>query len=368
MIYRRDEMRDERTERARSRLALLHATPRRIAALFMAFGAAAALVAAFATGASGASSAPITVRLAYASYGSIQWPIQVAVAAGLEKKYGIHVVLVQEPFSPDQQWQYLESNLVDVSLDDWGGVLRAHGTGLNNIVAFAPTSVYDNVIIVPANSPITSLAQLKGKTIGVWSNAGADVLATRAAIQKKYHFDYFSASTVLPLAAPLLNTELESGQVDAAIQFTNLADLLVSQGKARRLGYISDLLHQTMGLPVKSPFGVFTTSSQKLKNPQMRQGLHRFMELFKAGVHLMDTSNSVWTPLAQSQGITDPTAISAFITEQRKYGATTFWNQSVINSIHKLFTIVHFLGGESVFGVSKFVPQAYTTAVWSSNS
>ena len=77
-----------------------------------------------------------------------------------------------------------------------------------------------------------------------------------------------------------MNTELEKGQLDAILTFSNLAEQLVQTKKGRVLFIISDFLHQSLGLPRNAPFSVYITTDEKVQS--MHEGLRRFMAGYKA--------------------------------------------------------------------------------------
>ena len=77
---------------------------------------------------------------------------------------------------------------------------------------------YPGAVIVPEDSDIHSLADLKGKTVGIPGEHGANYYATRAAMQEAGLSE--SDVTISPIGYTQ-QAALASGQVDAVVGFTN---------------------------------------------------------------------------------------------------------------------------------------------------
>jgi NitT/TauT family transport system substrate-binding protein len=311
---------------------------------------------------SGASPSNVeTVRVSVASFGSQRFPLDVMEMKGLDKKYGIQLERV--PFSgPPANVQQLAGDVSDIAPATWLDLQQNLALGIR-LIGVGPLLRYTNPMVVRADSSIKSVTDLKGKYIGVYSTATTDVLAVRAAIQQKYGFDYFKANTVQQADAPLLTTQLESGQLDAIFTFSNVGSQLVSSGKGRVLFVASDLLTSTFGLTNDDPFGIYMTSENVAKNHPER--VKRYMSAYKEAVHILLTDDAIWTELAKTQNISDPQGIAALRDAERQ-SFTTTWNQTVINHMSNIFGIMLQLAGQKEVGLAKFDSSVYSTQFYSS--
>jgi hypothetical protein len=98
-------------------------------------------------------------------------------------------------------------------------------------------------------------ASLKGKTVGVVSLSDVSTLETRYVLQKAYGLDTSQkGSTVTFVEVPpeSLATELQGGQIDAAVLSQAGAFRLLSDGRFRVLSHISQEMDQLSGGPVAS--------------------------------------------------------------------------------------------------------------------
>ena len=114
----------------------------------------------------------------------------------------------------------------DIIVTDWFWVMRQRSLGGDYL--FMPYSAALGGVIVPGDSPIKSVADLKGKKIGV---AGGPIdkswLLLRAYAIKSGAGDLVAAATPVFAAPPLLNEQAAAGRIDAAPQ------LLAFCGEAR---------------------------------------------------------------------------------------------------------------------------------------
>lgn len=77
-------------------------------------------------------------------------------------------------------------------------------------------------VIVRKDAPYKTLADLRGKKIGVFSTGASGFVSTRAAIMDASGLDVAKAASLQQVAGPALNALLLRGQVDAMIQLSSL--------------------------------------------------------------------------------------------------------------------------------------------------
>lgn len=207
------------------------------------FGAAAALAAPFS-----ASAAP-AVRLGTVQFGTVQWLADVIRRHRLDARHGVALRTVTLADTGAARVAIM-AGAADVVVSDWMFVAaqRAAGTRL----CFAPLSNASGGIMVKQASPVRTLADLKGRKLGV---AGGPTdkswLLVRAAAKAETGADLQDTAEVVYAAPPLLNAKLLQGELDAALTFWNFAARLDVAG-CREVVSVDDCA-QALGLPKTLP-------------------------------------------------------------------------------------------------------------------
>lgn len=169
-----------------------------------------------------------TLKVGVLKFGTVSWELDVVKANGLDKAAGIDLQVV-ELASNDAARIAFQAGEVDAIVSDilWAARLRAE----NRPVVYVPFSSTEGSIMVPAASPAKSLADLKGKRIGVSGGAlDKGWLLIQAYARQKAGIDLAREAEPVYGAPPLLQQKLESGELDAALLFWNFAARVESKG------------------------------------------------------------------------------------------------------------------------------------------
>ncbi len=120
-------------------------------------------------------------------------------------------------------------------VSDWLWVSRQRSEGGD--LALVPYSTAVGAVMVGPQSPLGSLADLRGKTIGV---AGGPLdkswLLLRALVLRRHGFDLAAESEVVYGAPPLMSEKALSGELDAVLNFWHFCARLEADGFRRLLG------------------------------------------------------------------------------------------------------------------------------------
>jgi len=301
----------------------------------------------------------LTVRVSVPPFGSQAFVLDMIDQQGIGERHGITIERV--PFSgPPTHYLHITGDVSDVAAATWLELQQNQARGLR-VIGVGPNLRYVNPLVVGADSGIESIEDLKGKRIGVYFQAGTDVLAARAAIIEQYGFDYFEENEILSADAPLLDDQLRRGEIDAAFTFSNFAAGLVADGAGETLFVTADLLNEVFGIDPDAPFGVYITSARVVN--EQPEKLERFLAAYVDAVEVLQTDDSVWPALAESRGVTDPDAVAEFMASERN-GFATAWNQETIENFEEIFNILLDIGGEELTGIAEFDATTYTTEFW----
>lgn len=185
-------------------------------------------------GATGASSAPASVRVGSLPFGTVSWEAAVIKARGLDAANGFTLDVVKLAGNDAARIAFLGGE-VDTIVGDllWAGRLGNEGRAMR----FMPYSTTEGSLMVPAGSAITGLKDLVGKRLGV---AGGPLdknwLLLKAQAKDAAGIDLESQARIAYGAPPLLALKLEQGDLDAGLLYWTYCARLEPKGFRRLIG------------------------------------------------------------------------------------------------------------------------------------
>ncbi|NVO07781.1 MAG: ABC transporter substrate-binding protein, partial [Rhodoferax sp.] len=133
-----------------------------------------------------------TLRVGVLQFGTVNWELDVVQANKLAQKRGLNLKVVPLA-SGDASTVALQGGAVDVIVSDWIWVTRQRAEGMN--VTFAPYSNAVGALMVKPDSGLRSIADLKGRAIGISGGPHDKTwLLLRAYASKKLGLDLASAA------------------------------------------------------------------------------------------------------------------------------------------------------------------------------
>lgn len=168
--------------------------------------------------------------------------------AGVFAKHGIDLTVDARPFAgflsaiPSKQALATTYSGIDaISKMNEGLDLAIIGGGLTVI----------QEVFVPKDSPIKSIADLRGKRLGVWSTGAGAYKAARAAIMDAAGLDVEKDTKIVQLAPPALFKLLQRGDVDAMINISSFTVQAASEpDKFRSIFSVNEYWKKKTGYPV----------------------------------------------------------------------------------------------------------------------
>ncbi len=257
----------------------------------LAGGAAASVLAAFGTGIHAQPKAlgdGGTVRIMINPAGTMGIGPAVIKKYGFDKKYGINLEVVS--YSDQKSaTAAIQSGSAEMVVFDWLAAARLRASG-TPVVGIAPFLTYVNSVVVTRDSPLKTLADLKGKRVGVAHKTGFDWIIMQAAAQKLYKMDIGKDVEVREGAVPLLRGLIEKGDLDATQMWNSLAPEMLASGKYRTMVSIRDITQQ-MGLPTV-PFLLFSMREDYAK--QHSGNARAFVSAYRDAVEVLMKDEEVW--------------------------------------------------------------------------
>jgi len=251
------------------------------------------------------SCATETVRVAVQKTGTFAWELAVIRAHGLDREANISID-VSELASTEAGKIALRSGNADLILSDWLWVSRERSLGAK--LAFYPYSSALGAVMVPASSPIRSLADIRGRKLAV---AGGPIDKSWLLLQaqaKRDGVDLKSDATIVYGAPPLLAAKMAGGEMDATVNFWNFCAVLEAKGFRRLVG-IEDLLPK---LGAKDRIAMVGYVFDENWGNAHRDLLRRFLAVTSKAKDILSTSDADWETIAPLTGASDPATLRAY--------------------------------------------------------
>jgi NitT/TauT family transport system substrate-binding protein len=293
-----------------------------------------------------ADAAGATLRVGVLQFGTVNWELDVMQAHQLAQKRGINLKVVPLA-SGDASTVALQGGAVDIIVSDWIWVTRQRAEGLN--YSFAPYSNAVGSVMVKADSGIRSVADLKGKSIGI-SGGPSDKtwLLLRAYASKKFGIDLNSAAKPVYAAPPLLNELALSGQVDAALNVWHYDARLEANGM-RPLIKLPEIL---AGLGVDKPIPLIGWVFREDWASQNRELLERFLAASQEAKALMARSDAEWERIKPLMRAEDNATFVALRNGYRA-GIPSCDNADTQATVASVFKLLAETGGDKLVGKSR---------------
>lgn len=228
------------------------------------------------------------LRTALQVSGTVNWEVDTIVHNGFDTANGFTLQVMDVAGSPAAQVAF-QGGEADVIVSDWLWVARQRAAG--NDFVFIPYSKAVGALMVAADSPAQTLADLKGGKIGI---AGGPVdkswLILRAFAQQEYGFDIAAETEQVFGAPPLIFKAALDGEVEGAVNFWHFGAKMEAAGM-RPLISVGDA-SVALGLDADTPLLGYVVRGEMLRDhPEMVAGL---TAASRAAKDLLATDQAAW--------------------------------------------------------------------------
>ncbi|PTW61983.1 NitT/TauT family transport system substrate-binding protein [Breoghania corrubedonensis] len=291
----------------------------------------------------GLARAADTIRVGVLKYGTVNWELTSLASHGFDTQSGIKVEMI--PFASNQATLVaLQAGEVNVIVSDWLWVSRQRAAGRD--FTFVPFSSSVGALMVPANSDIRELADLKGRKVGV---AGGPLdkgwLTLRGLAERDAGFDPANENEIIYGAPPLLAKKLEQGELDAVLNYWHYAARLEAKG-FRRVLDANDAAIQLGAEGAISAIGyVF---DERWAN-EHRKAMLGFVHASQETKELLKTSDAAWEELRPAMGAEDDATFTA-LRDRFRAGIPERPLKAEIQDTAHIYRLLAKLGGEKLVG------------------
>ena len=283
------------------------------------------------------------VTIGVLKFGTVSWMLDTIQRNGLDKAEGVELNVIPLA-STEATTVGLQGSSVDVIATDWLWVSRERSGGAD--FTFSPFTTALGAVMVPPNSPIKTLADLKGKRLGV---AGGPLdkswLLIVAYALRTANLDLRTETTQVFGAPPLLAEKAKQGEVDAVLNFWPYAARLEAQGFKQLMG-VEDVVSELGAKGEVAMVGYVFSENWAKEHAEAVQG---FLRAAAKADELLATSNEAWEPLKPLMRAEDEATFEAL---RRRYREGIPERSVAENEADArvLYQFLRELGGEKLVG------------------
>ncbi|EIC31072.1 ABC transporter substrate-binding protein [Methylomicrobium album] len=176
---------------------------------------------------SGSAGDQVPIRIGVQVAGTSGWELS-ALEHDPQKAVRSFTVAAQPLANAEAGKIALQSGAVDMIVSDWIWVSRMRASGAD--LTFYPYSTTSGALTVPGDSPIKSIADLKGKRLGIAGGELDKNWLLLKALAKKEGVDLEASVEKVFGAPPLIDQQLKLGRIDAALNYWHFAARLEARG------------------------------------------------------------------------------------------------------------------------------------------
>jgi NitT/TauT family transport system substrate-binding protein len=285
------------------------------------------------------------IRLAVQKTGTLAWELDVIRTHGLDRKRDLDIATV-ELASTEAGKIALKGGSADLMLSDWLWVARERSLG--DALVFYPSSSMLGAVMVPAQSTIRDIGDLKGRKLAVAGGPIDKSWLLLQALARRGNIDFKKEATIVYGAPPLLTQKALQGETDATLTFWNFCAELESKGFARAVA-MDDVMK---GLGAKGPVAIVGYTFDSAFAARNRTAVDGFLAAAREAKEIMATSESEWQRLAPRVGTSDPSTLAIY---RKRYaeGITRRNVQDEEADAAALYRVLAEIGGADLTGSAR---------------
>ncbi|MFK8252150.1 ABC transporter substrate-binding protein [Ancylobacter terrae] len=300
-----------------------------------------------------AAAASTTLRVGALKTGTLGWMLDTITAEGLDRREGFAIERVD--YAAGQATTVaLQGGAVDLIVSDWLWALRRRTDGED--LFFSPFSNALGAVMVAKDGPIRSLADLKGRKLGVAGGAlDKSWVLLRAYARRELGVDMKDFAEPVYGAPPLVSEQLALGRVDAALAFWPFAARLDARG-FRRLIDVGNVV-EGLGITPPPPMTGFVWYGRIMQ--EKGAALAGFFRAVEAANRVLATSDAAWLrlkPVMQAEGEAEFVSLRDYF----RAGIPTGFGAAERASCARLFEVLASVGGAELVGPdARFDPTLF---------
>jgi NitT/TauT family transport system substrate-binding protein len=295
-----------------------------------------------------------TIRLGVQASGTLEWELQALQDNPLIKSADVELK-IQPVANAEAGKIALQSGSVDMIVSDWIWVSSLRATGAD--FTFYPYSNTSGALLVPENSAIHSIVDLKGKRLGIAGGELDKNWLLLQALGQKEALDLNASVEKTFGAPPLINEQIKQQRVDGVLTYWHFAARLEGQGYRQLIDGKGILKGLGITENVPSIGYVFKQSWAD----SHKQTLNNFFTASKQAKNQLCTSDMAWRKIIPLLH-TDDVPTQALMRQRYCEGGIERWGEKEQQAAARIYTILHTLSSNRLTGQSeKLQPGTFWT-------
>jgi len=284
-----------------------------------------------------------TIRIGVQATGTLAWELFVLQDQAKDLAFQIETL----PVTTTEAGKIaLQSGTVDIIVSDWIWVSRLRSDGAD--FTFYPYSTTSGALMVPENSPIHAIKDLKGKRLGIAGGELDKNWLLLQALTGQEQMDLNASVEKVFGAPPLINEQLKQGRVDAALNYWHFAAKLEGQGY-RQLIDGKEILK---GLGIQENVPALGYVFKQSWAESHKAALNSFMKVIKMAKDSLCSSELVWKkviPLTQA----DDAATQNKLRQRYCEGNVDQWGIPEQQAAERIYTMLRTVSNNQLTGKSE---------------
>jgi NitT/TauT family transport system substrate-binding protein len=260
------------------------------------------------------ASAADRIRVAVQRTGTFAWELDIIKHHGLDKKADL-AIEPTELASTEAGKIAVRGGSADLMLSDWLWVARERSLG--DKLVFYPSSSTLGAVMVPANSTIRTIADLKGKKLAIAGGPLDKSWLLLQAVARRSGVDLRQQASIVYGAPPLLSQKAVQGETNATLTFWNFCADLESKGLKRTVE-IADVMKE---LGARAPVAIVGYTFDGGWAAKNKSTVDRFLDATQKAKELLASSDAEWERLAPRIGVREKAALTIY---RQRYRAGIF--------------------------------------------
>ena len=259
--------------------------------------------------ATAATAAADRIRIAAQKTGTLAWELEIIKAHGLDKKADLDIQVV-ELASTEAGKIALRGGSADLIVSDWLWVARERSFG-DKLVFYPYTSTL-GAVMVPGNSTVGGLADLKGKKLAVAGGPLDKSWLMLQAVARRDGIDLRTQANIVYGAPPLLSEKALQRENDATLTFWNFCAEL--EGKGFKRGIDMEAIEKRLG--ASGPVAMVGYAFDAGWAARNKSAVARFLDVAAKAKDILANSEAEWLRLAPRIGVSDQAGLEIY---RRRY-------------------------------------------------